>query len=246
MIKKILEELAPLTIIDYDKGKYYYKGLPVPRVTEVLSSMLHEDFLMSWSNRLGLFKRVKYEDELNKAATIGTYAHEFIDQYIKTNMFNSEDFRLEIKNNIIYNSVYNSVCSFIQWYEDISKCNKIEIVGQEQQLSCPWFGGTYDLLINIDGKIYLTDFKTSNHISYKYFLQLAAYRYMIRESLGIDIDGCIILQVDKKCVHYEEYVLNFTVKEHLDFIQQCEITFFSLIYGYINRKITENMYKQLF
>ena len=53
------------------------------------------------------------------------------------------------------------------------------VIETEKQLVCPYFGGTLDCLAEIDGRIYIIDFKTSNHITYKYFLQLAAYKYMI-------------------------------------------------------------------
>ena len=51
--------------------------------------------------------------------------------------------------------------------------------------------------MRINGKIYLIDFKTSNHVTYKYYLQLAAYSKVLREKENINIDGVIILQLNK-------------------------------------------------
>ena len=94
-------------------------------------------------------------------------------------------------------------------------------------------------------KIYLVDYKTSNHIGFKYILQLAAYRYMLRTELGIEIDGCIILQLAKDRVSYNEYVLNFSNPDHLKYINDSETTFLSLVYSYYNIINIEDRYKNL-
>ena len=100
--------------------------------------------------------------------------------------------------------------------------------------------------MNIGGKIYLVDFKTSNHVTYKYFLQLAAYRFMLRVVEGINVDGVIVLQLDKAEPGFNEYLLNFDNLEHLNFIEQCERTFLSLVYGFVNIRYTEMLFNQIF
>ena len=74
---------------------------------------------------------------------------------------------------------------------------------------CEWFGGTYDLLLKINGCLFLVDFKTSNHVTYKYYMQLAAYSYMLKQQ-GIYISGVIILQLAKTSPRYNEFVLDFS------------------------------------
>ena len=112
-------------------------------------------------------------------------------------------------------------------------------------MSCEFFGGTYDALLSINGKVYLVDFKTSNHISYKYFLQIAAYRYMLQQQ-GIEIDGAIILQLDKKHPSFNEYIIQLNNPEHLDFINNCQECFFSLVYAFFNRLQVEKQFKTIF
>jgi hypothetical protein len=73
--------LAILPILN-EEG-YEYGNKQVPRVTHILSAMLHEDYLMGWSNAMG-FKKRKYETILDDAANIGTIVHDSIDIYIKT------------------------------------------------------------------------------------------------------------------------------------------------------------------
>ncbi len=134
--------------------------------------------------------------------------------------------------------------SFQKWYSDIFLLADIEIIFHEKPLVCKYFGGTIDGLYKINNKIYLIDYKTSNHITFNYCLQLAAYRYMLRE-IGIEIDGCIILQLSKKSISYNEYVLHFNNQEHLDFINQCERTFLSFVYSYYNVLNVEESYENL-
>lgn len=242
MIKKLLEEMN--INIDIRDSNYFYNGVVVPRTTHILSSMIHEEYLMQWANVLGLYKRKKYEEERDKAAFIGSCTHESIEYYMKNSSYNLESFG--IKDIQSYNMIENAIKSYILWYETISKDNIVEIIGQEQQLVCPWFGGTYDMIISINNKKYLVDFKTSNHIGYKYFLQMAAYKFMLNNYYNFYIDGVIILQLDKKSVSFEEYVLDFSNIQHNTFIEECTKTYLSLVYAYYNKINVENMYKQIF
>ena len=68
---------------------------------------------------------------------------------------------------------------------------------------------------------------------------------MLRTQLGIEIDGCIILQLSKTECAYNEYVLDFSNPIHLDFINKCEHTFLSLTYAYDNLMILEKQYSSL-
>lgn len=208
------------------------EGKSVPRVTEILSTMIHSDALMYWANSLG-FKGIRYRDALNAAANIGSAAHNAIEKFLKD--------KLQTLNNIPF-------LGFLMWYNVITheKNIPIQIIYIEHTIICQWFGGTLDALMRIGGKVYLVDFKTSNHITYKYFLQLAAYRYMLRVMEGIIVDGVIVLQFDKDDPGFNEYVLDFHIQNHLDFINHCETTFLSLLYGFINVNKAENMYKSIF
>lgn len=218
---------------------YIFNNHYVPRVTAILSSMLHEDYIVKWSNYLG-FKRQKYEIVLNEAAQKGSYTHNSIENFIQ----NDKDIDINSIPIKFQNAVKNAYDSFQLWWNIITQ-NNIEILMQEEKLACEWFGGTLDLLIKINGKIYLLDFKTSNHPSYKYFLQLSAYKYMLKETRGIELDGCGIIMLDKECIHFNEILIDFSVQFDIDFINHCQETFFSLIYGYYNRLRIESEFKQI-
>ena len=211
-----LEDVKDLSL-SIKNDRYAYNGVTVPRVTEIIHKMISEESIIQWANSLG-FKHKSYTKTLNEAAVYGTKAHYALECLLK-----GKQVPLDSPTSIIE--------SFNQWWGTINSNNKVEIIGQEQKLACQYFGGTYDLLLRINGKVYLVDFKTSNHVTYKYNLQLAAYKYMLNLS-GIQVDGMIILQLSKSTPGYNEYVLDFSNPEHLEFINLCERCFMSLVYGY--------------
>ena len=69
-------------INDTTNRYYNQEGISVPRVTEILSAMIHSDKLMLWANSLG-FRGIRYLQALNQAADIGTEAHAHIEMYLK-------------------------------------------------------------------------------------------------------------------------------------------------------------------
>ena len=236
LLKKIdMDEL------NIDEERYQFQGYNLPRVTEIISNMLHEDFLMIWANNIGLYQRKKYKDTLEEAATKGAFVHDAIEDYIQ----NSNELDLDKVPSEYQKEVNFAYGSFKSWWSVITKRN-VKIIMQEHKLVCPWFGGTLDLLVEIDGRVYLLDFKTSNHPSYKYFLQLAAYRYILKHYYGIEIYGCGIIKLNKKYIGFDEFIIDKSHQEYDMFMEQCERTFLSLVYAYINRVYAERYYNNIF
>ena len=99
-------------------------------------------------------------------------------------------------------------------------------------MACKYYGGTYDLLLKIGNDTVLVDFKTSNHVGYKYWLQLAAYSKILKEEENVNVDGLIILQLDKNRPKYTEYYLNLHNEAQRNYFNICERTFMSLLYGF--------------
>lgn len=228
--------LEPEALLDditlFDKGKkarYHINGRGIPSVTELLS-FIDSEGLISWANRVGR-QGLNNRDVANKAAEFGTIAHESIEMYLKKKPVENENVCLD---------------AFKEWWKGINSCHKVKVLGQEQSLICEYFAGTYDLLISIDDKPYLIDFKTSNHVGYKYFMQLAAYRYLLYTQKNINIEGCIILQFDKEEVKYREYSLIFSDPHDYEFIENCHRAFFGLVYTYYNVKLCQRQFGTMF
>lgn len=224
-----------MSYIDFDindKTNRYYnsEGKSVPRVTEILSEMIHSDALMIWSNVLGL-RGKRYKEELERAATLGTQSHFAIECYLRD--------KIKSENNIPF-------LGFLLWEKVLNeKGIYLRPLFIEEKLICDWFGGTADTVFDINGRIFLVDYKTSNHVTYKYFLQLAAYKYMLALR-NIKIDGVIVLQLDKRAPGFNEYLLDFSIPDHFNFMSQCEQAFFSLVFAYYNIKRVETGFKKIF
>lgn len=208
------------------------KGRYVPSVTEIIHKMNHSDSLMRWANAIGL-KGVNYGDFMANASRIGTAAHTAIEKFIKE--------KERTDSNVPF-------MGFMMWYNNlIDAGHTVEIIGSEMSICCLWFGGTCDLLIRIDGKVYLVDFKTSNHVNSGYFIQLGGYKYLIERELNIPVDGgMIILQLNKTIPGYDEYILVNTDKSHFFFIENCVITFLSLVYAYYHVTECSNQFNRIF
>lgn len=201
---------------------YNYKGIPVPRVTEILSKTIHEDYITKWANYLG-FKHISYQAALDESAKIGTITHERISQILLGDS-PKEDEPVPVQ-------------SFLIWYNGVKSSNNVKVIYSEKTLVCPRYGGTLDALLEINGKSYLIDFKTSNHVTFKYFLQLAAYKMMLKEIEGIELTGGeIILQLDKFNPSFEEYCIS-----DIQTLTSYETAFNKLVDAYYAIKCCENL-----
>lgn len=229
---------SALSSKDYDlKTPYLYNGNNVPRVTSIISDMIHEEYIANWANYLG-FKRKRYKDELNFAADKGSYVHSMIEN----KMINDQDPDFSRIPRDMARQVATCYNSFLLWYDEANIKDAI-ILGQEMELSCPYFGGTLDLLIQVDGKVYIIDFKSSNHLSFRYFLQMAAYRYILENYRNIKIDGVCAVRLFKDEIMYEELALDFQIPEQLEFANHYEEAFLSLVYSYYMRIRAEEEFK---
>lgn len=221
--------------------KYQYNGIPVPRVTEIISSMIHEDYIVKWSNRIGM-KRQKYETVLEAAADKGTYAHDAINRFLTTG-----NRRLPNVPYQYFNEVNNAFNAFLNWFDLVSQHNTVELLMSEEELVCPYFGGTLDFLVKINGKINLVDFKTSNNESWHHHVQLSAYRFILEKYMNIKIDMAIILMLSKKeNGRFDEIYFDLgNIKSHIEYMNRCQELFLSIVYSYYNRIRVEELYNKL-
>lgn len=222
--------------IELMESPYAYKGKKVPRVTSILSDMLAEEYLMTWANNVGLYQHKKHTEYQNKATMIGSNVHNAIERYIQGKELS--DFQ-NIRVKTDREKAIKSFNAFLDWWNVIEQ-NQHEVLLEEEPLITSYCGGTLDLLMEINRNIFLIDFKTSSQLGFKYYLQLAAYRRMLYETLGIICDGTVLLRLDKNNGRYEEQVLLFSRYDDLKFMNQCDSAFISLLYAYYNRFTVES------
>ena len=226
-----LEDVLGLTIETkylQNKNVVNEEGKIVPRVTAILAKMIEEPGVAQWANSLGL-KHMSYSKELDKICAIGSLVHEQINKFLLGEYINES-------------LLTCGFLSFREWYNQVSQIG-VQIIGLEEQIISQYYGGTYDALLNIGGKTWLIDFKTSNKVGYKYFLQLAAYRKLLRELKGINIDGCLVLQLSKYHPAFLEYVADLHYPPHLEYMDIAEKTFCSLVYGFYHTLYLEGRFK---
>lgn len=236
MKQEILNLLSQMPKPTTNAGSgYKNEDTYVPRVTKIIQRCIHNDGLMYWANGLG-FKHQSYSEVLNNAAKIGTQCHDNIDKFLDDNAHTPNNIMLEAK---------NAYDSFHKWYNDVLSCADISVVMHEQTIVCDYFGGTLDGLYKINDKLYLIDYKTSNHVTYNYCLQLAAYMYMLKEVMDIDIDGCIVLQLSKTEVGYNEFALDFSNENDKQFMDNCLEAFLVMVLWYYYLNLVESQYKAL-
>lgn len=223
-------------VLEFDRSifesSYTYNDHIVPRVTQIISSCMHEDYIVQWANSLG-FRHMSYKATLNTYAEYGTTVHEALEKYIKGE---------ELPPNV----PMNPINAFEKWWANISSNNEVKVLGQEFKLSCPYYGGTYDMLLSINDKPWLIDFKTSTHISFRYCLQLAAYREMLRYNNIADVSGVLVLRLFKDKPLYEEFVLDMNNEEHKIFLDNCSKLFHSMVYQYWWRNYLEKEYQRIY
>ena len=228
------------TIFNAKDGVYELTdGRCVPRVTKMLHYCIHNDGLMKWANYIG-FKRQNYTQVLDQAALVGTHCHEYINNFL---VKSEEPKRYDIIDIPIES--YNAYLSFITWYKNIQTLATIRTIKNEYPLLCKYFGGTLDGLYELNGKLYIVDYKTSNHITSNYCLQIAAYDFMLEFLEDIHTDGYIILQLSKNSPNFNEFSLHKYNSQHVEFMNYCRTAFLSMSLWYYYMNIIQNKYKSL-
>lgn len=218
----------------YYKNKY---GIEVPRVNEILRHIGDSSGLCSWANYLG-FKKINYNSILNEYSSIGSYAHNMINSYINNN---DEYFDIDKK---LYNMATNAYSGFKVWFDDISKNNDVKVLFSEYTIVGDEYGGTIDALIEINGKLYLADFKTSNDTRIEHILQLCAYKELLKEVENIEIDGMMIIKSDKNISEsYTEYMI-LDNNENSEFISICVSCFRNALAFYKDYKASISIFNE--
>ena len=191
-------ELEQITFLDRrvykkEEGVYY------PSVTTVLQYMPKNKFFDNW------LKDVGHNADLimRKAAEEGTAVHNAVEALIKGEEITwMDDFG---------NAKYNlTVWQMILKAAEFFKLHNPEVIAAEEFTFSDQheYAGTADLIVKMDGEIWLLDVKTSNNLHRSYDLQLAAYAKAWEEMFGQKIDrtGILWLKSSKRSVSKKEGV----------------------------------------
>ena len=160
-------------------------GKRLPGCTTI-TGILAKPALIDWAWRLGIdgLDYKKYTDDL---ANVGTLAHEMIQAHFTGEKLDLNEFS---KNDI--DRAENALISFYNWIDTMP----IKPILNEAQLTNGDFGGTVDMLAEIDGRNVLIDFKTGSGIYDDMGYQLAGYKILL-ESNGHKVDQAMIVRVGR-------------------------------------------------
>lgn len=237
----LLSLVSDIDDILSDSNRYFWNGKIVPRTNEIISAMIHKEYLVEWAAKMAKYGK-DYNEIRDGAAAKGSTVHQLIEDTLK-----GKDIQLDDVEPPEQRAVSNAYNAFLDWYLGlINNGNAVNCLGSEIGLACPYYGGTADAVFQINNKNILVDFKTSNHPSFQYFLQLAAYYYILTEYENMCIDGVCILMLNKNKREFIELPLVFENPQHSNFFRDCLNTFFSLLYAYQNKIRVEDQYNNLF
>jgi ATP-dependent exoDNAse (exonuclease V) beta subunit len=102
---------------------------------------------------------------------------------------------------------YQSMALFVQW----QMAHDIKVIDTELQLVSEKYkyGGTIDLLAEVDGKITIVDFKTGSGIYAEHYYQICSYRQLVKECMHIDVKQVRILNIPRDGIDkFTEMVYN--------------------------------------
>lgn len=167
----------------------------------------HVVFPISETERKEIVKKAKTADRTKseEAADIGTLVHDFCYQ-TEVNKVVSKELLDKIGLHKDKEKILAGVDKFTEW----RKTNADEMVASESIIASPThsFGGKFDRLARRDGKLILSDFKTSGAIYVDQFIQLAAYRIAIQEWLGMTVEGLEVLRFGKDDGEFETKMID--------------------------------------
>lgn len=153
--------------------------------------------------RLAKEAPVAWRVRRDTAGDIGTLIHVWIESYIKAKIDGTP-----IPDSPINPIIQGAVLKFLMW----EKQNDIKFVASEKKVYSLKHNvaGICDFLyLNKDGKTCLGDIKTSKGIYKTFYLQLAAYKYMIQEeNPSTQIEEMTIVRVGKDDAELEVKNIN--------------------------------------
>ena len=214
-ILKVSDDAQQITMPD---SRYYRRnGNYYPSITYVLSYYPKGKFFEDW------LKKVGYSADyiVKKAGDEGTQTHELIEAYL-----NDEELCFLKDNGYPRYSpeVWKMFLRFVEWWETYNQTlveAEVHLFSDEIKVA-----GTCDLVCEIDGELWIIDFKTSNHLQTTYDLQTAVYGKCYEECYGKKPDryGILWLKSSKRRFSkdkmtgkgWEMYESKRTQEENLD------------------------------
>ena len=178
---EISDDHKQITLPD---GRYYRRnGEYYPSVTYVLSHYPKGKFFEDW------LKKVGYSADyiVKKASEEGTQVHEMIEAYL-----NGEEMKFLEHGRPMYDpNIWQMFLRFVDFWEEYKPIlieAEVHLFSDELKIA-----GTCDMVCEINGELWIVDFKTSNHLQTTYDLQTAIYAKCFEECYGKKVNRTGVL-----------------------------------------------------
>jgi hypothetical protein len=157
------------------------------------------------------------KEELEAAGETGHIAHDWIEQYVKAVLADSEDKRSELLAHLPLDDRAANAC--IAGCEWMDRHNVRWIATERKAFSMLYeYAGTMDGLARVDScdnpaccphafqdRLTLVDWKTSNYLYIEYLLQTAAYQQAYQEETGIAIEDRWVIRLGKDDAEFDPW-----------------------------------------
>jgi hypothetical protein len=219
--KRILEISEDAKRITLPDSRYYRRnGEYYPSITYVLSSYPKGTHFEDW------LKKVGYASEhiMRKSGDEGTQVHNMIEEYLEGKELN---FLTAFGDPQYSPDVWQMFLKFTEWWEQYKPTlieTEVHLFSDELKVA-----GTCDIICEVDGELWVVDFKTSNNLHTSYELQAAFYGKCYEECFGKKIDrfGLLWLKSNKRKPSkgkiqgrgWEMYESERTFEENIDILK---------------------------
>ena len=210
---------------DETRHKHYISGKEVTGTTTICG-VIDKPALMPWAVKVSMEKLMKLgeltEENINEAkkaptefkhtaGRFGTVVHAVAEHFNKTGVVlpcNSQELpkeTQELAQTFTEKELKKGdklISQYVAWFNKVGA--KVLYVEQNVFSETYHVGGIFDLVLEIDGKIYLTDFKTSSGVYPSQFIQMGGYDIQLSEMMErdyvqeFDIAGYIVIHLPRK------------------------------------------------
>lgn len=197
-------------LIQWEMGHALRKGWELGQANIILTDE---------SIKTGIVEAVETGKKKSKeAALVGSCVHQYAEVFEKESPETAEKMKEEFKEKKDFEKILKGIEGFLRWKEGRKErpVHTEKVVAyvcpscknnQEHRL-CLNYGGMFDRLSEVNGKLTLTDYKTSGGIYWDMFVQLGAYSNAIRQWDNLEVQALEIVRFDKETGEVEEMRLD--------------------------------------
>lgn len=160
------------------------------------------------------------KEESRKAAAVGTIVHQYAETFEKESPEAAVK-ELELhRDSENWDKISKGIDGFLKWKDGRKEKPLMteQVVGyvceghrvSDKTDSCYCFGGMLDRLSEVDGKLRISDYKTSGGVYWDMFVQQGAYSYAVKWWFHLLVEELEIVRFDKETGEPETVVLRDT------------------------------------